>query len=261
VLQAQIRPEWQPAMNCFSRPKTPLGGFDLAFRMKGDGGVTVAAETKWSGGTGVDALDQTPWDVLKLIHSRTIDTVRWALLITAAPDSAWEKARFAPMFDEHLMSIGELLSLNSAMYVEDSTSRPLKLPPFVQSSPTVRASFVLDGKSWQIRVASIRANGEPWLDCDEEGWPLGTSQRCSIGRTPSPEWGWRTTMGRSTTSGRRSLYGSRTKTLASRTSPAPRRRGGKLPISRTVMTATRRDIAFSSRSARTAAGTLSSKER
>jgi hypothetical protein len=47
VLQVQIRPEWRPPMKLFpSKPGNPLGGFDLAFRMQGDGGVTVAAETK-----------------------------------------------------------------------------------------------------------------------------------------------------------------------------------------------------------------------
>ncbi len=65
VLEVRIRPEWKPPMKLFpSKPSNPLGGFDLAFRMKGDDGVSVAAETKWSTGTKLDALDETPWDVL-----------------------------------------------------------------------------------------------------------------------------------------------------------------------------------------------------
>jgi hypothetical protein len=189
VLQVQIRPEWQPPMQLFpSRPTNPLGGFDLAFRMRGDGGVTVAAETKWSTGTKVNALDETPWDVLKLVHARTVPKVRWALLVTAAPDAAWEVAQFAAMFDEDMMPISKLLALNPHMYEEDSKSRPLKLPPYVQSSPTVRVPFVLNGKSWQIRVASVRANGEPWLDCDEDGWPIGGDQPAMFD-WPHPEPG------------------------------------------------------------------------
>jgi hypothetical protein len=189
VLEVRIRPEWKPPMKLFpSKPSNPLGGFDLAFRMKGDDGVSVAAETKWSTGTKLDALDETPWDVLKLVHARTIRSVRWTLLITAAPEPAWQAAQFAQMFDENLISIDELLSLNPHMYEEDSKSRPLKLPPYVQSSPTARVSFVFDGKPWQIRVASIRANGEPWRDCDDEGWPLGGDQP-SVLDWPHPEPG------------------------------------------------------------------------
>ncbi len=70
-----------------SKPKTPLGGFDLAFC---EGGITVAAETKWSGGRGLDALDQTPWDAIKLAHAREIKGVRRASLSSAPEDRAPE---------------------------------------------------------------------------------------------------------------------------------------------------------------------------
>jgi hypothetical protein len=74
------------------------------------------------------------------------------------------------------------------MYEEDSKSRPLKLPPYVQSSPTFRVGFHFDGKPWQVRIASVRANGEPWLDCDEVGWPLaGTAT--AVMDWPHPEPG------------------------------------------------------------------------
>src|SRR6266516_2183199 len=174
VLQVQIRPEWKPKMPLWpSKVGNPLGGFDLAFRMKGDGGITVAAETKWSTGTKVDALDETPWDVIKLVHARaTVGGVRWALLITAAPRAAFELARYAQMFDENTIATREMLFLSPHMYELDSKSRPLKLPPYVQSSPAFRVGFELAGTPWEIRIASVRGNGEPWQDCDEVGWPL-----------------------------------------------------------------------------------------
>ena len=174
VLQVQIRPEWKPKMRLWpSKVGNPLGGFDLAFRMKGDGGITVAAETKWSTGTKVDALDETPWDVIKLLHARaTVGGVRWALLITAGARAAFELARYAQMFDENLIETRAMLSLSPHMYELDSKSRPLKLPPYVQSSPTFRVGFQLAGKAWELRVASVRGNGEPWHDCDEVGWPI-----------------------------------------------------------------------------------------
>ena len=97
--------------------------------MKGDGGITVAAETKWSTGTKLEALDETPWDVIKLVHARaTVTGVRWALLITAAPSAAFEIARYARMFDEAIIATSELLSLNPHMYEEDSKSRPQAAP-------------------------------------------------------------------------------------------------------------------------------------
>src|SRR5438128_9649170 len=134
-------------------------------------GITVAGGTKWSTGTKLEALDETPWDVIKLVHARaTVTGVRWALLITAAPSAAFEIARYARMFDEAIIATSELLSLNPHMYEEDSKSRPLKLPPYVQSSPAFRIGFHLGGKPWQVRMASIRANGQPWLDCDDQGW-------------------------------------------------------------------------------------------
>ena len=85
----EVRTEWKPSppmKRWPSKPKTPLGGFDLAFRMKGEGGITVAAETKWSGGRGPDALDQTPWDAIKLAHAREIKGVRRASLSSAPED-------------------------------------------------------------------------------------------------------------------------------------------------------------------------------
>jgi len=190
VLQVQIRPEWKPKMRLWpSKVGNPLGGFDLAFRMKGDGGITVAAETKWSTGRKVDALDETPWDVIKLVHVRaTVGGVRWALLITAAPTAAFELARYAQMFDENLIETREMLSLNPHMYELDAKSRPLKLPPYVQSSPAFRVGFELAGKPWEIRLASVRTNGEPWLDCDEVGWPLDAGT-ASLLDWPHPEPG------------------------------------------------------------------------
>jgi hypothetical protein len=188
----EVLKEWkpQPALKRWRHVKgSPLGGFDLAFRMKGDGGVTVVAETKWSGGTGPDALDQTPWDALKLLHARaTIREIRWALLITAAPTGAWETARYARVFGGSTTSILEFLQLNPRMYAEDSKSRPLALPPYVQSSPTTRVAFDLAAKEWEIRVASVCANGEPWLDCDEEGWPQPTAEK-PVMDWPHPEPG------------------------------------------------------------------------
>lgn len=152
-------------------------------------GSRFAAETKWSTGTKLDALDETPWDAIKLVHARsTLQGVRWALLITAAPIAAWNVARFSHIFDESLISTSELLSLNPHMFSQDAKSRPLKLPPYVQSSPTVRVGFRLGGKEWEVRVASLRANGEPWNDCDDQGFPLVGEER-QVMDWPHPEPG------------------------------------------------------------------------
>lgn len=70
------------------------------------------------------------------------------------------------------MPVMELLALNPHIFQPDTQnarSRPLALPPYVQSSPAARVVFTL-GKEWQIRVASVCANGEPWFDCYQDGW-------------------------------------------------------------------------------------------
>ena len=112
----------------------------------------------------------TPW-TLKLVHARTIPERSVGALHHRCSRSrlggrlVCADVRRAPHLDRRTSS------LNPHMYEEDSKSRPLSSSLPMCSPPlTARVPLVLDEKPWQIRVASnSRANGEPWLDCDDEG--------------------------------------------------------------------------------------------
>src|SRR5205807_1400311 len=131
--------------------------------------------------TGIDALDEVLWDCFKLAHAReTLAEVRWALLLYVAPTKAWRKpARFVGLFGESLNSTRDLIAENEGVWrwllKTGAKSRPRKLPPYLQTSPLGKVSFTLEDFAYELRLASVRANGEPWFGLDEHGWPLPAS--------------------------------------------------------------------------------------
>jgi hypothetical protein len=188
-------PEWRPKLPLWPGSlKTRLGGFDLALRFVGDEDYSVVCELKWSSGKGLDALDEVPWDCFKLAHAvGTLDNVGTGLLIYAAPSTGWERARFRDLFSElSLGSTRRLIDENKNVWrwllKGSSESRPTRLPPFVRTSLVGKTPLSYLGTSWEIRVAAVSPEGEPWYELDEDGWPL-PEDRPVIFDWPVPEPG------------------------------------------------------------------------
>jgi hypothetical protein len=185
VAEVRTTPEWRPEMPFWpwgTDGKSKLGGFDVAVRFDGDSGYSLVAELKWSHYGYVNALDEVIWDAFKLAHATsTLPGISYGLLIYLAPLKAWEKpARFADLFSDALASSRTLISEYESIWRwclgEGSSCRPTKLPPYVQTGPVACASVVVDGAPWEIRASTVAANGEPWIELDENGMPVGDEE-------------------------------------------------------------------------------------
>jgi hypothetical protein len=186
--------EWRPEMSWWPwRGSRRLGGFDLAIRFEGENSFSTVAELKWCQRTGLDAFDEVLWDAFKLAHAKaTLAGIKKALLVYAAPVPTWQvDGRFRTFFDDSLSSTETLLSEHANVWRwllrTSSHSRPTKLPPEIETTRIPPAAFQFDGGPWELRVASVAPNGEPWLDLDD-GWPV-TSSEPDLIEWPYPEPG------------------------------------------------------------------------
>jgi hypothetical protein len=198
VVEICTSPEWRPEMPFWpwgKDQKTKLGGFDVSVRFEGDTGYSMVAELKWSRYGIIDAIDEALWDAFKLAHATsTLEGVTDGVLVYLAPLRAWEKpARFAALFDNAMSDSRALIEDNEASWrwsLENSSAcRPTKLPPSIESQPLARAGLLIGGIPWELRAASITANGTPWLDVGTEGWPVGADRRTAIDLSSHPEPG------------------------------------------------------------------------
>jgi hypothetical protein len=191
----EVALEWRPHMLRWpSQGTRRLGGFDLAVRFESEESFSSAAELKWCQRTGLDAFDEVLWDTFKLAHAQaTLDGVDTALLIYAAPLQAWQvDGRFRSLFDDSLAMTESLLRDHANVWrwllESSSLSRPTRLPPAVQTGAVARSSFAVDGVAWEIRAASVIANGEPWLEL-VNGWPSAGASDAQVIEWPYPEPG------------------------------------------------------------------------
>lgn len=197
VLEVRTSPEWRPEMPFWpwsADGKKKLGGFDCAIRFVGDDSYSLVIELKWTHHGYVNALDEAIWDALKLAQaSATLPGVTHGLLVYLAPLKAWNTPpRFGELFDECFASTRSLLSNHEAIWrwclETGSAARPTKLPPFLQTSPIAAAALTLNGEAWELRAALARANGEPWIDLDPDGFPIPDASP-SVFEWPYPEPG------------------------------------------------------------------------
>jgi hypothetical protein len=181
VAEVRTKPEWQPELPLWpwsADRKHKLGGFDLAIRFQGDEAYSLVCELKWTHYGIVNALDEAMWDAFKLAHAgRTLPGVTHGILLYLAPVSAWSKpARFTRLFDDALTSSRELIAENESIWRwclrEGSAARPNKLPPYLETGLVARAHLLIDSEEWELRMATVASNGEPWLDVDAAGMPL-----------------------------------------------------------------------------------------
>jgi hypothetical protein len=161
--------EWRPEMAFWppAGPRNRLGGFDLALAFSEDEDFSVVAECKWCTHTGIDTLDEVPWDWVKLAHAEaTLPGVRWALLLYAAPLSAWAKpARFTSLFEESLVSTRELIAQNEGVWRwllrQSAKSRPKRLPPYIQTSPSSFCPPHVRGQATRNPISDRALEREP----------------------------------------------------------------------------------------------------
>ena len=155
----------------------------------------MSPELKWCGRTGLDALDEVLWDCFKFAHARaTLDGVEEAFLIYAAPTSAWEiDGRFRNLFDATLVFTETVLSEHANVWRwllrESSKSRPMQLPPALEMGQIAANAFMLDGVAWELRVASVAPNGEPWIELEDGSLPTPTGEETYMFEWPYPEPG------------------------------------------------------------------------
>jgi len=198
---SEVKTEWRPEM-----PHWPwkeggrkLGGFDVSIRFQGDMSFTIVGETKWTSG-GLDALDQLPWDLFKLAHAEaTLEGIRGALLIYAAPTTTWSKPpRFVQCFGDALIETRKLISDHPNVWRFNlkggAQSRPARLPPAVQTGPVVQAPFLVEdqpGRSESGRSKQTGSRGSKWTQTVGP-YPIRTrsSSTCPI-RLPDPTWSGR----------------------------------------------------------------------
>jgi hypothetical protein len=212
VVEARISPEWRPEMPFWpwsDDGKAKLGGFDVAIRFRGDDSYSLVVELKWTHYGFVNALDEVPWDAFKLAQaSATLQGVMHGLLVYLAPTKAWTKpARFASLFGDYFANSRTLIAEHEKIWrwclKEGSASHPTKLPPALQTGPVGSASLTIDGEPWELRAAVVRANGEPWIDLDEEvpvpeavplmfDWPYPEPGPGMVADDPAKEFHWPT---------------------------------------------------------------------
>jgi hypothetical protein len=193
VAEARTTPQWRPEMPSWpAKPPKRLGGFDIAIRFAQDMDYSLVGELKWTHYGIANALDEAPGDAFKLAHAAaTLETVTDGLLIYLAPLAAWEKpARFATFFADAFVPTRTLISDYESIWRwclrEGSDAWPTSLPPHLQTCPIGRAEVTFDDAPWQIRAATVVANGEPWIELDAEGMPLPEEEGRTLMDWPYP---------------------------------------------------------------------------
>jgi hypothetical protein len=155
-------------------PEGKLGGFDLAIRLHGEPSYSVVCELKWC--PAKEKLEETPWDCFKLAHAReTLPEVRNAYLIYAAPSSVLASdCRCVELLGDGVISTRVIIDKYESSWrwllKESSKSRPTSLPPYVETTVVGSPLFIHEEVQWEIRVVSVRANGQPWYAV-RDGWP------------------------------------------------------------------------------------------
>jgi hypothetical protein len=173
--EVRFSPEWRPSMPLWPHvPEGKLGGFDLAVRLHGEPSYSIVCELKWC--PAKEKVEETPWDCFKLAHARdTLAEVRGAYLIYAAPSSVLESGcRCVELLADGVTSTRVIIDKYESSWrwllKGSSKSRPTSLPPYVETRVVSSPLFVHEQEQWEIRVVSVKANGQPWYAL-ADGWP------------------------------------------------------------------------------------------
>jgi hypothetical protein len=162
------------------RGRSKLGHFDLAIAERPKQRPAIVCELKWSTHTGVNALDEVMWDVLKLAHARhSLPDVRSAYLVYAAPRQAWdlETARFRDLFagtdlDTRAWLDGYLDIAWRWCVREGSKSRPVLAPGRLRTCPVTQTPVPGVPGDMEVRVASVDADWNTPVHLDENAEPI-----------------------------------------------------------------------------------------
>jgi hypothetical protein len=172
----RIAHDWDP------RP----GGIDLYAESADE---ALAAELK------VDHIDQTLWDLYKMISALKLPGVGAAYLFVVAKASVFRKKKnCSGLFDlasERTLESLELFRRNAKAWcglLAGGRGRPTIIPKSVSSRP-VACEALASWHGYELRVVGVRPAGEGKISFGNDGWPIGlepADKDCSKTSVPEP---------------------------------------------------------------------------
>lgn len=128
-------------------------------------------EFKWSD------LWNCPWDLAKLGLAVREGLCRRAYLVAAAPTGAWDdEVDGAEYFGFGQWDTHDDVILRYHRYwlkwKRDEKTRPLRLPDTILTDEVTQPkAFSVARTPWQVRMASVRSEGEGWITVDDQRQP------------------------------------------------------------------------------------------
>lgn len=155
-------------------PGSPLGGFDLAVRLRSDESWRYLAEFKW------DKLWMVLWDLFKLTHGSRLPGIEATFLIAIQLEREWAKpVECAELFEDCVMNTRELLARYERRWRKmegSSKSRPRILPEAVEFKRVADVSIATKYGPSRLRIASVSPTRGTWIALDPKCWPLPVNE-------------------------------------------------------------------------------------
>ena len=140
-----------------------LGPVDIA--LTADGRIT-AVELK--AGSGRHALTACAWDAVKLAYALQLDMVSSAYLLALAPTDDWPIARGSEFFATATIETAPLRDTFAdgwKRWERDGYPAGTRVPSRLDTRAVCSVPIVIEGRSWEIRVAAIHRHDPPeWID-------------------------------------------------------------------------------------------------